>query len=180
MLYAGNNGKAQNLKILIPVSKELKIMNLNIKFIIIGGGSEKQNLKNLIIENELDFFFSFKNQMNVDDVAKQYQLADVLFVSLKADTAFQLVVPNKIQSYLAAGKPIVGSIQGEGRKVITTSNSGLCSNPDDVDKLVSNLKRLYLMEDGERNTFGDNGYDFYLKTYSQKIIIPKLEELLIN
>jgi hypothetical protein len=40
--------------------------------------------------------------------------ADALLVTLGSAPLFALTIPSKVQSYLAAGRPIVGALDGEG------------------------------------------------------------------
>ena len=81
--------------------------------------------------NELDlnyeFYFlgSFHKEMPYF-----FSHADALLVSLKSDI-FSLTIPNKVQSYMACGKPIIASLSGEGKKIIEESKSGYVSEPDD-------------------------------------------------
>ena len=49
--------------------------------------------------------------------------ADALLISLKDEEIFNLTPPNKLQSYMASQKPIIGSLNGEGAKIIKISKS---------------------------------------------------------
>ena len=40
-----------------------------------------------------------------------FSLADALYVSLNS-SVFLLTIPNKVQSYMACGKPIIASLNG--------------------------------------------------------------------
>lgn len=44
--------------------------------------------------------------------------ASVLLVSLIKSEIMSLTIPSKVQAYLAAGKPIIASLDGEGARVI--------------------------------------------------------------
>ena len=50
-----------------------------------------------------------------------FSSADLLLVSLKKDPIFSLTIPNKVQSYMACGKPIIASLEGEGKRIIEES-----------------------------------------------------------
>ena len=43
--------------------------------------------------------------------------------SLKKSKIFSLTIPAKIQSYLACGKPIIASLDGEGAKIVEKANN---------------------------------------------------------
>ena len=47
-----------------------------------------------------------------------YALADALLVSMRDDPLVSDTLPGKVQTYMAAGKPVLGSIGGEAAYVI--------------------------------------------------------------
>ena len=49
----------------------------------------------------------------LSEMPQFYEMADAFLVTLKANKAISFTLPNKVQSYMAAGKPIIGSIDGE-------------------------------------------------------------------
>ena len=53
-----------------------------------------------------------------------YQHADALLVSLKDEPIFAMTIPGKLQSYLAAGIPIVAMLNGEGSEVVQALGIG--------------------------------------------------------
>ena len=65
------------------------------------------------------------------EMPKYFSCADALIVSLKKDPIFALTIPSKIQSYLACGKPIITSLDGEGSKIIRESNAGFTGPSED-------------------------------------------------
>ena len=62
---------------------------------------------------------------------KYYAMADAMLVTMEKDPIISLTLPGKIQSYMAAGKAIIG-IDGEAKKVIEESGCGLCSEAENV------------------------------------------------
>lgn len=45
-----------------------------------------------------------------------FKQADVMLVTLKDELIFNVTVPAKLQAYMAAGKPILAMLNGEGLK----------------------------------------------------------------
>ena len=70
--------------------------------------------------------------------------ADVLISVLNQD-ASTYSVPSKILSYLSASRPILLSVDKKNfaAKIIEESNSGLVSNPSEIDNFLNNAKYLY-------------------------------------
>mgnify|MGYP003861262183 CR=1 FL=1 len=96
-------------------------------------------------------------------------------LKLKKDKIFSLTIPAKVQSYLACGKPIIGSIDGEGAKIINQAEAGLVSASEDVNNLVINIIKLYNLSEVERATLGLNGRAYFEKEFAMEILIDKLE-----
>lgn len=53
-----------------------------------------------------------------------FNRAGALLVSLEDDPIFALTIPSKIQAYLAAGKPVLASLNGEGARVVLEAQAG--------------------------------------------------------
>ena len=106
-----------------------------------------------------------------------FACGDALIVSLKKSKIFSLTIPAKVQSYLACGKPILGSIDGEGAKIIIESGAGFVSPSEDSDKLVENIIKLYNLSDEARIKLGKNGRAYFESEFSMEILINKLENI---
>ncbi len=50
--------------------------------------------------------------------------ADALLATLKDEPVFAVTVPAKIQTYLAAGRPIVSAINGEVMRIVREAGAG--------------------------------------------------------
>ena len=85
-----------------------------------------------------------------------------------------LTLPGKVQSYMAAGKPIIGAIDGETKMVIEDAQCGLCGKANNPEELADNIKK-FIMKDTDRNVMGQNARKYYEKYYDQKLFMDKLE-----
>ena len=56
-----------------------------------------------------------------------------------------LTVPGKVQSYLAAGRPIVAMLDGEGARVVTEARAGFASAAGDPHALAANILRVLIL-----------------------------------
>jgi len=65
-------------------------------------------------------------------------------LTLKNEEIFSLTVPNKFQTYLYAGKPIIASANGEISKIIKTQKIGFADKAEDSDLLKKNIIKLFL------------------------------------
>ena len=109
-----------------------------------------------------------------------FSCADALIVSLKKSTIFKITIPSKIQSYLACGKPIIGSIEGVGSKIIIDSKSGFCSKSNDEIGLSFNIQKMYLTSPKERINMGINARNYFLKNFERVDIYNRIVNRLNN
>ena len=106
IIFAGNIGKAQGLEKLIFFGKYIKKKDLPIIFEIIGEGSNKRNLENLVKSNGLENIIIFKKYMNSQKLEKKLEKSSGLLVCLSKGEALSATLPAKFQTYIAYGKPI--------------------------------------------------------------------------
>jgi len=109
VLYAGNIGEGQGLHNILP---ELALgMGTRVRFRVLGDGGRRAAL-------EKAFAASGNSNVTIlppvkrDELLKEYDAADVLFLHLNDHDAFQKVLPSKLFEYAATGKPIWAGIAG--------------------------------------------------------------------
>ncbi|MCG3776706.1 MAG: hypothetical protein JW395_3567 [Nitrospira sp.] len=107
-----------------------------------------------------------------------YKHADALLVALKREPVFAMTLPGKVQSYLAAGVPILGMLDGEGAAVIAESGAGLACPAGDSRGLADAVLRLAAMPAPERQAMGARGRAFSLQEFDRDRLIDRLESWL--
>ena len=98
IIYAGNHGKAQNLKYFLSSLVYLKDMNLKIEFY--GEGSEKKQLEKYCQEKNIGV--KFYPYLNRDKVLEKINKSKFALISL-APNMLNYAFPSKILTYLSAG-----------------------------------------------------------------------------
>ena len=73
------------------------------------------------------------------DILTQSQ---VLVLPLMPQEGIEKTEPFKIQSYLQAGKPIFGVLNGAGRDIIEENHLGLCASPVDTDVIAAGFRKM--------------------------------------
>lgn len=106
-LFAGNIGEAQSVETIIKAANEIK--NENIKINIVGDGICLSGCKELANEYHLKNVI-FYGKRPISDMKLFYEKADGMLVTLKNDNVINMTLPGKVQSYMAARKPIIGAI----------------------------------------------------------------------
>lgn len=182
ILYAGNIGEAQDFENIIEGICECRkyAFPQKVNWIFIGEGRKRiwleNEIKNRNLENNVFYWGKFK----MEEVPGFFIKADILFVSLKDDEIFKLTVPAKIQTYMAAKKPILAMLSGEGKDIILESNCGFVAESGNPKEIPNIVKRFISMSDCELKLFGQNGYQFYLNNFKKDKLIDKLEKLFLQ
>ena len=177
IIFAGNIGEAQSFDTLIDAAFKLKQLNYPVYWNILGDGRARSYYEKKVLQLNLSDNFIFKGSYKSEEMPLFFACGDALIVSLKKSKIFSLTIPAKVQSYLACGKPILGSIDGEGAKIIIESGAGFVSPSEDSDKLVENIIKLYNLSDEARIKLGKNGRAYFESEFSMEILINKLENI---
>ncbi len=173
IVFAGNIGEAQSFKTIIESINNIK--GLNVKMTVLGDGRYKETALSLIKEKELESYFNFLGSFPPTEMPKFFSHADALLVSLKKEKIFSLTIPAKIQSYLACGKPIIASVDGEGAKIVNEADCGVTSPAEDSIALSEKIKELMALDKSQRCEMGNNGRAYYKKEFDRNNLLEKLE-----
>ena len=177
VLFAGNIGEAQDLPAVLAAAENLK-HNASVRWLIVGDGRKSDWVREEVERRGLHGSVLLLGRFPVERMPSFYAHADVLLVSLKKDPVFSMTIPGKVQSYLMAGVPLVGMLDGEGAKVITDANAGLVSGAGDADGLATAVLAMAAMSADQRHLLGLNGRAFAQKEFDRGLLMDRLETLL--
>lgn len=172
--FAGNIGKAQSVDTIIKAAKLAK-QNRNIKWVILGDGSEFNNIKELVEKYDLKDTVKLLGRKPSTDMPKYFNKSDALIVTLKNTDILRITLPAKVQSYMASGKPILGAISGAGMEAIKSSNCGLVSEAEDYNELYNKVIQLYNMDEIDRKKLGNNGKQYFKQNFERNMLLNRLE-----
>ncbi len=175
IMFAGNIGEAQSFNTILTAAKILKIEGIHVNWLILGQGRLKKYVEEKIIEFDLIENFKLLGNLPNELMPNYFSCTDVLLVSLKDDPIFSLTIPSKIQSYLASGKPIITSLNGEGSRIIEEANAGFTSKAEDSIELVKVIKKTLTLSHSELLQLGKNARLYYEKEFEREKLINKLE-----
>ena len=173
VVFTGNLGYAQDLDTLLDAAFIVREKK-EVQWFFIGDGTRRfwaeEQVKNRGLMDTVHFLGSFPSSRMPEFFAG----SDALLVSLRSDPAMSATIPSKVQAYLAAGRPILGALDGEGANVIKTSGAGFVSPAGDARGLACSLTRLLQMKKSEREFLGRQGQDFFNKNFEQNYVIGQL------
>lgn len=169
LMFAGNVGTAQSVKTVIEVAKRCNDIK-NLRWHIVGDGVELEKLRKM----SEGLSVIFHGRKPVDEMPKYYSMADAMLVTMQKDPVLSLTLPGKVQSYMAAGKPIIGAIDGETQKITAEAQCGLVAGAEDTSGLEKVVRQFVSMEGKEK--LGSNGRIYYENNFSRKGFIDELEK----
>lgn len=177
VVFAGNIGEAQDMPAVLDAAERLK-GNVSIRWIIVGDGRKSDWLQSEIVRRGLDKQVVLPGRFPVERMPSFYAHADALLVSLKRDPVFSMTIPGKVQSYLMAGIPLLGMLDGEGAAVIHDAHAGLTCEAGDSVGLAQAVLALAAMPKAERRQMGLNGRDYAHQEFGRTQLMDRLEVLL--
>jgi glycosyltransferase involved in cell wall biosynthesis len=172
VVFAGNIGAAQAVEVIVEAAALLQ-SNTDIQFVVFGQGSRWEWMQNQIVMRGLKNLH-LMGQYPVETMPSVMQKAGALLVTLADEPIFALTVPNKIQAYLASGRPIVACLNGEGARLIEESQAGLSVPAQDAAALAATILKLSQLPESERILMGKNGRDFYNRHFEHDQLVDQL------
>lgn len=177
LMFAGNIGESQNIDVFIQAAR-LFPDDLNVQWVIVGDGRDLGRIKEAVDANGLNDRFVFTGRQPMASMPHYYAHADAMLLSLKDTEIFRLTVPFKLQSYLAVGKPVIGSIGGEARRIIEEAKAGFCAEPDDAAALADAVIAFARLSATDRDRMAVSASAYYEKWYASDKVHDMLENAL--
>ncbi|HED01035.1 MAG TPA: glycosyltransferase WbuB [Proteobacteria bacterium] len=171
--FAGNIGKVQNLENVIRGFSLLLKSNDRINLNIIGDGSNLENLKRIVKEEDIANVH-FWGRRPLKEMPRWFEGSDVLIISLIDEPIFSLTVPAKFQAYLASGKPIYCVMKGEVADLVINNKIGFVSQPDDINDIKSGFGKFLNTPKQELKSFGINMKSLLCNEFDRNKIIEQM------
>ncbi|ADU32143.1 glycosyltransferase family 4 protein [Evansella cellulosilytica] len=172
--YFGTLGISQDLQNIIDVLTSLNIGSLDVEFLIIGDGAEKQKLRKFLQEKQL-MNVTLLGSMDVEKLERYYQKVDLCLVSLRNNEFFQNTIPSKIFHIMARKKSILFlGPEGETSNIIRKANAGITITKDSKEACIKYLSNeiVNLYNDGNfeeaLRDFGESGFNYLKENYDRE------------
>ena len=173
-MFAGNVGALQSVETIVEAAKLLKD-NTQIRIHIVGGGIALDHCKELAagLGN-----ITFHGRHDVTEMPSFYAMADAMLITMKDDPVLSATLPGKVQTYMAAGKPVVGAIGGETARVVNEeAQCGMCCTPENAQELAQIMLRI-AQDDELRGRFSENARQYYQQFFRKEQFFDMLETVL--
>ena len=173
LVFAGNLGTAQALDSVLDAAALLADLP-DLRFVLVGSGQCSAWLAEQVRERGLNQVL-LPGRFAPEAMPAILAQASALLVTLAADPAMALTIPSKVQSYLAAQRPIVAALDGEAARVIAESGAGRVCRPADAQALANTVRELLAMPEAARAEMGRAGGRYHASHFSMARLAPQLE-----
>lgn len=174
--FAGNLGKGQALETVLAAAK-LLLHEDRVRFLLVGGGVELENLKRMAIENQLTNV-EFMARRPPSEIGEILALSDALLVHLRDDPLFSITIPSKTQAYLLAGRPIVMGVRGDAAEIVKEAGAGVCFEPENASALVQAVLGLMSKDRLTLQAMGTAGLQYYRERMSLNVGAHRFADVL--
>lgn len=177
LMFAGAVGEAHGFECTMEaalLSKEHK----EIKWVIVGDGRRLDWVRGYVKKHGLEDTVLILGRFPAETMPWFFSKADVMLVTLSDEPLFRLYAPAKISSYMAAGKPILAVLNGEGAGVINDADCGWTLPAGDAEGLARLAIELSRKTKSELSSKGANAVKYYHEHYVKEKCLQRLDDLM--
>ena len=176
VMYAGNVGLSQSLHLLLEAAAALSYEE-DLVFVINGQGAQRDELERSArgLSN-----VRFVDLQPVERLPEVLAAGDIHVVPLKRGLA-RASVPSKTYSILAAGRPIVASVDpgSEVARIVEEAAAGVAVPPEDAEALTKAIRSL-VESPATAREMGEKGRAFVERWASPAAVAGAYEELFVE
>ncbi|MBR5105107.1 MAG: glycosyltransferase family 4 protein [Alistipes sp.] len=174
IMIAGNLGTAQSLDCVAEAMLHLKDVP-EVKWVFVGDGSRKEWLEEFIKDNDLQQSAVCVGRFPASYMPYFYKQASAMLVTLRSGFPhLGMVVPARVQSYMSAGRPILGLAGSGVADLLAEANCGYSVPAGDAKALAELIRNQVLTDKVSFEAKGRNGREFYLAHFTKEHCIDNL------
>ena len=177
MMFAGAVGEAHGFECTMEAARMTK-EHKEIKWIVVGDGRKLEWVREYVKEHGLGETVYTLGRFPAETMPWFFAQADVMLVTLNDDPLFKLYAPAKISSYMAAGKPIVAVLNGEGAEVIKEADCGWTLAAGDAEGFAKLAVELSQTDKKVLEEKGQKALKYYEANYVKEKSLGRLDELM--
>ena len=174
VVFAGNLGTVQALDTILNAAEMLLHLN-DIRFVLVGSGGQSDWLQRQVAARGLTNVL-LTGRFPAEAMPAIFAQASALLVSLIRSPIMELTIPSKIQAYLAAGRPIIAALDGEGARVVRLAGAGLSCAAEDARAMADSVLVLQATPAAKLREMGESGRSYYMQHFEPSLLGHKLLE----
>jgi len=176
VMYAGNVGLSQSLDLVLAAARR-SLDRTDVAFVINGGGTARPDLERAAADLPNLHFVNMQPKARIPEVLAA---GDLHVVPLKRGLA-KASVPSKLYSILAAGRPLVASVDPgtEVARTVAAAGAGIAVDPEDPDAFTAAIHEL-LDDPARAAAMGASGRRFVETWASPAAVAEAYEALFVS
>lgn len=174
LTFAGNVGAAQSVQTIVRAAALLRD-DERFAFHVLGDGSELERCKRLADELSATNI-TFWGRHPQESMPSFYAASDAMLITFARNRLLAYTMPLKLHTYLAGGRPVLGSVDGDARRVIEEAACGFCAPAEDAEGLAEVCQRFAACDD--KVSLGKNARRYYEDNFTMERFFTTLEEAL--
>ncbi|PKH37929.1 Glycosyltransferase involved in cell wall bisynthesis [Nocardioides alpinus] len=163
-MYAGNLGELQGLDALV----EAFARRPEAQLVLVGDGVARGRLEALAARLGATNI-RFAGSVATSEVGRWIAASDVQVVSLQDTPLLRVTMPSKVQTALAAARPVLVHAAGDAASVVTDGQCGWAANPGDAAALDSAIGAGLRSPESELEAMGRRSRGLYEEHYSPRV-----------
>jgi glycosyltransferase involved in cell wall biosynthesis len=172
--YLGNFGQGQGLGAVLDAAR-LLASDAGVRFVLAGGGPEAAMLGERAA--------SLPNVAVLPPIAKDqtrafYNGCDLVLVPLAPVPVFQETVPSKLFEIMACERPLLASLDGEGRRIVEESGGGIVRAPGDPAAIADGIRAVRAMDASALAEMGRAGRAYVERHYARGVLAARYLDVL--
>ncbi len=173
--FAGIMGYSQDLE---PVIRAAALLadHPKIALLLVGDGVEKPGLEKMAADLKLTNV-TFLPMQPKEEYLNVLHASDLCLVTLRKEVKTP-VVPSKILSIMAAGRPVLASLplDGDAPRLISEAQAGVCLPPGEPELLAQAILE-FSQDEARGDQMGASGRQYAVEHLSLQSCVGRLEEL---
>jgi colanic acid biosynthesis glycosyl transferase WcaI len=169
LIYAGTTGLIHGCEIILKAAMELEQKLPDLMVVFVGGGSEWENLKNIVNGNNISNV-KFIEFQPLAIVARLISLSFAGVVTVKKLSIFEGGRASKMFPIMGCAKPVIYCASGEGSEIIKNSNAGIIVEPENSQALALAIEDLYLNSE-KASILGENARQCAEKNFDWNVLV---------
>ena len=174
-MYAGNIGVLQGLDSIVEAFAKCPEVSL----VLVGDGIARTALQHLVTSRSI-LNVHFVPSQPTERIGKFLAAADVQIVSLKDTRLLRATMPSKVQTCMAASRPVLAFAAGDVADLITTSKCGIAVQPGNMAAAIEAILHLGEAPEGKLVEMGQHARVHYETNFAPNVGLDRLESWLIN
>ena len=175
VMFAGNVGEAQDFECILSAATLLK-EHAHIRWLIVGDGRMSAWVQSEIELRGLAECVLLLGRHPVERMPEFFLQADAMLVTLADQEIFSMTIPGKLQSYLAAGMPVIAALNGEGADVVRSANAGFTCAAGNAEGLAEIVLKMADLPLSERKVMGKNGLEYSNREFDRRMVVDMAEK----